>query len=450
MGSIVLKGGCVLSLDSAVGDFERADVWIEGERIRAIQPTVEVPGAEVIDASNTLVLPGFVDTHRHLWEGILRNILPDGTLEDYFRDIMGVLGPVYRPEDVYVGTLVSALGALNAGVTTVLDWAHIQNSPEHTDASLQALRDSGMRAVFAYGAPSRQALNPHYPEDLRRISAQSFASKDQLLTLAWAGMSPEQGALEDTARTWRFAREVGARISVHAGFPGIPPGRFAEAARTGVLGPDVTYIHCGMFSSEEWKAIADTGGTVSLSAPVELQMGHGMPPIQASLDAGIRPSLSVDVETSVPGDFFTQMRSVFSLQRGLAHARGHAGGPVPRLLTAREVLEFATVEGARANGLSHQVGTLTPGKQADIILLRTDLINVMPVNSAEGAAVLGMDTSNVDTVLVAGKVRKRGGQLVGVDLPALRERVYRSRDFVRTRSGYRVPFGGGGGKTVQP
>jgi cytosine/adenosine deaminase-related metal-dependent hydrolase len=422
---VLLKGGCVLSLDTQVGDFEVADVLIEGSRIAAVGPNLEAT-AEMIDASNTIVMPGFVDTHRHMWQGALRNILPNGVLNDYVRDLLVTVRGVMRPEDVRIGNLVTALGAINAGVTTVLDWSHIGNTPAHTDAAIAGLRESGIRAVYGFGGgiggPSNQ-----YPQDIRRLRTEHFASPDQLLTLAMAaGM---------TAGEWAVAREVGASISVHAG------GTLAELDN--VLGPDVTYIHCTTFTDDAWRRVADSGGHISLACPVEMKMGHGIPPIQQALDHGLRPSLSVDVETEMPGEFFTQMRAVLTLQRMLALAPPNAGTRAPDLLTAREVIEFATIAGARANRLDTKIGTLAPGKEADLIMLRTDAINVMPVNNVYGAIVLGMDTSNVDTVFIGGVPRKRNGRLVGVDLDRLRQDAERSRDEIVSAAGWpRTLFGG--------
>jgi cytosine/adenosine deaminase-related metal-dependent hydrolase len=183
--------------------------------------------------------------------------------------------------------------------------------------------------------------------------------------------------------------------------------------------------------------IAKTRGNVSLASAIEMKMGHGIPPVQQALDHGIRPSLSVDVETEMPGELFTQMRTILTLQRMQLLARDRAGEKnLPKLLTVRDVIEFATIEGARVNALDSKVGTLTPGKQADVILLRTDRINVMPVNNAYGAVVLGMDTSNVDTVFVAGQIRKWRGELVGVDLPRVQRLATASRDYVVSKVGW--------------
>jgi cytosine/adenosine deaminase-related metal-dependent hydrolase len=253
-----------------------------------------------------------------------------------------------------------------------------------------------------------------------------------LLTLF---MASPGGAPDQVMPIWRKAREVGARITIHVGVGAFGRSAFLEKMHAiEPLKADTTYIHCCTLNDTEWKLIKDSGGTVSIAGYVETLMGHGNPPTQKAIDMGIRPSLSVDVETSVPNDFFTQMRTVFSLQKNEVWARRLAGDKnPPAFLTVRDVLEFATVEGARANGLERKVGTLTPGKEADIVLLRHDLINVMPMNNAVGAVVSSMGPQNVDTVLIGGKVMKRNGQLVGVDMARIarlgreaQERNYRA------------------------
>ncbi len=216
-------------------------------------------------------------------------------------------------------------------------------------------------------------------------------------------------------------------------------GKLSEMGKAGLLGPDTIYIHCTTLSDEEIQMIVDTGGTFSLASPVEMMMGHGMPPTQRFLDRGLWPSLSVDVETNVPNDMFTQMRSVISLQHAILFDKKLNGGDnVPAPLTTRDLLEFATIEGARPNNLADKTGSLTPGKAADLILLRTDTPNIFPINDPIGAVVWGMDTSNVDTVFVAGQVKKRNGKLVGVDVDKIRQVAYNSRDYVVETSGFKM------------
>jgi cytosine/adenosine deaminase-related metal-dependent hydrolase len=441
---ILIKNGIILTLDKSAGNFPLGDVLIEGTKISAVGPNLSVEDAEVIDASDMIVMPGFVDSHRHVWEGILRNIGTDVPLEGeagYRSLILNTLAPAFRPEDAYVGNLVGLYGAIDAGITTILDWSHIQATREHGDAVIKALQESGMRAVFAYGYPSWK--NPDAKQDdwIREIAKQYFSSKDQLLTFAVAPQGPEFTPFDTAKSQWLLARELGVRITVHVGVGTAgKQGKLAQMGKAGLLKDDTTYVHCTTLSDDEIKMIVDTGGTVSLASSSEMMMGHGMPPIQKFLDRGLRPSLSIDAETNVPNDMFTQMRTVNSLQKGVIFEKKLVGkGGLPAFLTSRDVIEFATIEGARANGLLNKTGTLTPGKEADLIMLRTDLPNILPVNDPIGAVVWGMDTSNVDSVFVAGKALKRNGQLLHVDLNRLMQQAYESRDYVVSKSGFKLP-----------
>jgi 5-methylthioadenosine/S-adenosylhomocysteine deaminase len=436
-GRKLIVGGTVLSLDPHLGDFTIGDVLIEGDKIVGVGHNLQNGDVELIDASGMIVMPGFVDTHRHIWEGLLRNIGTDVPLEgrtSYISFVLHKLAPAFRPEDAYVGNLVSALGAIDAGITTLLDWSHIQGSPAHTDAVIQALHDSGLRAVFAYGFPWWGKWEERQPSWFVRAATEHFSTKNQKLSLALAAPGPEFTDFEITRDHWKLARETGARITTHVGVGSYgQDGKLQEFGEAGLLGPDTTYIHCTTLNDTEIQMIVDTGGTVSLASPVEMMMGHGMPPIQKFLDRGLHPSLSVDVETNVPADMFNQMRSILGLQRG----RAKVEGKLP--ISPREVLAYATIEGARANGLDSKVGTLTPGKQADLIMLRTDRLNVTPLNDPTTAVVVGMDTGNVDTVIIAGRVMKRGGKLLHVDWGAVKRMTNASRDFVIEKSGFKLP-----------
>jgi len=298
-----------------------------------------------------------------------------------------------------------------------------------------------MRAVFAYGYPWWKEPDEHQEDWIRDIAKQCFSTKDQLLTFALATPGPEISSFEVSKAQWELARELDARITVHVGVGTAGrQGKLGQMGRAGLLKNDTTYIHCTTLSDEEIKMIVDTGGTVSISSASEMIMGYGMPPIQRFLNLGLRPSFSVDAETNMPNDMFTQMRSVNSLQHAMIFDRKLAGKRnLPPFMNSREVIECATIEGARANGLLHKTGTLTPGKEADLILLRTDRPNILPVNDPIGAVVWGMDTSNVDSVFVAGKALKRNGKLLNVDLDNLSKIAYESRDYVMTKSGLKLP-----------
>jgi 5-methylthioadenosine/S-adenosylhomocysteine deaminase len=427
---VLLKGGVVLTLDPLLGDFAQADVLIEDGKIREVRPGIAVPGeATVVDATNRIVLPGFIDTHHHFYQGILRNILANGLLNpDYNRDISNTLTAAYRPSDVYAGVLVTALGMIDAGTTTAVDTSQVSHTPEHSDAGIRALQESGLRAVYAY---SRGAgAGTQYPQDIARLQRTTFSSKDQLLTLALGGTLD--------AKIFAVAREAGVRTVSH-GVNGNTEHTLAELGRLGLLQPGDEYIHCTHLSGIAWRLIRDTGGHVSLSPPIEMAMGHGMPAIQDAIDHGIRPSLSSDVDVTMAQDPFTIMRSTFTLQRLLVLQRTRNGelNP-PRLLTCREVLEFATVEGARCALLDRKIGTLTPGKEADIVLLRADRLNVWPLNNAPGVVVNLMNPSNVETVFIAGKVRKWRGSLVGVDVARVLRLAQEARDAVLRRADFKM------------
>ncbi len=427
-GRYLLKNGVVLSLDPKVGDFDRADVLIEGRRIVAVRPNIEA-NATVIDASNTIVMPGFIDTHHHYYQSALRNVLGNGLLADYFRDIVNKATPLYRAEDAYVGVLSGALRSLSAGITSFADLSQVSNTPEHSDGMVRALKESGARAIYAYNRGYGEGAK--YPQDVERLQKQHFASADQLVTLAMAtGISKDQ---------WLLARKHGLRIYTHVvgSVSAVAPSAVMKLGDEGLMGPDNVYIHYTGANAAQMKRVKDTGGWLSLAVPIEMTMRHGMPPLQLALDHGILPSLSSDVETTMAADMFSQMRTAFTLQRADINERAIKGEKdLPKLLTARDVVAMATIEGARTNGQESRTGSLTPGKEADIVLLRTDTTNVMPLNNAYGAIVTGMDTSNVDTVMVAGRIVKSRGRLTGVDLVAHRRRITASRDYLVDKAGW--------------
>ena len=431
---ILLKGGIVMSLDPAIGDFERADVLIEGKKISRVAPDLSAAaqGAVTVDAAGMIVMPGFVDTHHHQYETALRSLLADGNLgafndapKNYQSVIQGILTPAYKPEDAYISELVASLSQLNAGVTTTIDLSQVSHTPAHSDACIQGLKESGRRAVYSYSTGIKGTA---FPQDIARIKTQYFSSNDQLLTLALnTGTNAEH---------WMLARSVGVPITSH--IVGDRFGALEDMGRKGLMGPDNEYVHCTQLSETVWKMIQDTGGKVSIAPAIEMQMRHGMPPFQKALDHGIRPSLSVDVECNMTADMFSIMRSAFTLQRALVNERAVNGEKeVPKLLTCRDVLEMATMEGARVAHLDSKIGTLAPGKEADIIMLAADRINVFPMNNVPGTVVTMMDTSNVENVFVAGQVRKWRGNLVGVDLARIRRQIEQARDALLARANYK-------------
>jgi 5-methylthioadenosine/S-adenosylhomocysteine deaminase len=439
MGKVLLKGGTVLSVDPDVGDLPTGDVLIDGDRIAGVEPTIDAD-AEVLDCKGRIVIPGFVDTHRHTWEAAIRNCAPNATLDDYFVEILDTFAPLYRADDVYASNVAGSLECLNAGITTLVDWSHINNTPDHPDAAIRGLQETGIRAQYAYGS-ANTSLEKYWffsseaipGDDVRRIKETYFSTNDGLLTMALATRGPGFTQDEVVESEWSLARDLGIPITVHVAM-GRLAGRYAmveQLDRLSLLGPDTTFIHCCYFSEHEWRRVADTGGTISIAAQVELQMGHGWPPVNKSYQFGLRPSLSIDVVTTVPGDMFTEIRAAFGAERARVNAVAwEADTTVPEtMLTARQMLEMATINGAHVAGLEDRVGSLTPGKQADVVVIDATAINVTPVHDPVAAVTLSADVSNVEHVLVAGDFRKRNFKLLA-DVERARSLVENSRDYL--------------------
>jgi cytosine/adenosine deaminase-related metal-dependent hydrolase len=440
ISSLLIKNTAIVSVDPHVGTIPNGDIHVRGDEIVQIGENLEAPGAEIIDGARTITVPGFVDGHRHMWEGLLRNALPDGDINDYLQAVNGAFAKAYSPDDAYIGELITALGALSAGVTTVLDWSHIQTTPDHTSAVIEALRRSSIRAVFGYGPPGAYDRGHRWPHDLKTLRETEFSRASDLLSLALATYSPEHQPYDTAKEHFALARDAGALISVHAGLNGIgEPGQIERFARDGLLGPDVNLVHCNTFSDTEWKLVADSGASVSITPSTEMQMGQGIPPLRQALEVGVLPSIGVDVEVSVATDMWTQMRILFGVHRSQVFQDRFAGRPAPEPLTSATILECATMGGAYACGLADRIGSLSVGKQADMVLLRTDTFHSLPVNDLTSVVVHNMDARNVDTVIVGGRQVKRDGQLVGVDVESLAGRLYEARDRVFATAGVPLP-----------
>ena len=457
----VIRNGHVMSMDPKVGDIVRGDVLVEGKKILAVGRNLNAGGADEIDAEGRIVMPGFVDTHHHQFETAIRNFLADGLLFNdgqphgainYFQYILGTFAPVYRPRDVYISELFGSLSQLDAGVTTSHDISQIHYSKEHSEAAIKGSADSERRIVFGFFEGARADLisapDAWYPNGATFLRNRYFSSSNQLMTMSMGGeiyLSARQGGptSEVYARAWKLGRKLELLIASHiVGSFGMQPEFDAIAAgqREVRFGDDNLFIHMTGMSDVGWQAVKNAGAHVSLATPIEMNMRHGTPPILKTLQFGVQPSLSVDVEVTLTADMFTQMRSTMSLHRMFMNAKAlgepyAAGFPQQELLTTRDVLRYATIEGARDLHLAHKTGSLTPGKEADIIILDAEAINVAPLNVVPGAVVSLMERSNVETVIVAGKVRKWKGKLLDVDLRRLRGELEDSRDFLFQAAG---------------
>jgi cytosine/adenosine deaminase-related metal-dependent hydrolase len=413
-GKVLIKGGTVLSLDRAVGNMVAGDVLIEDGTISEVGPSLRTRNAEIVDASDTIVMPGFVDAHRHLWQSLTRNLgaTPDASPQAHF-----------TPDDLYAATLVGLLQAAEAGTTTVVDWCDAFEDNAHLEAALSAHADSGARTVF--------------------VSSAGDVTQSGEVTIAVASPRLIAADLDAIAARWATARSVGKRIHARAGAPAASNGEVAELGRRGLLGPDVTLSGCTGLSDADFDAIAASSTAVALTPASDMAAGSGFPPMQQLLDRGIRPGLGVGDERITPGDIFAQMRAVISVQHARSFDLKLAGkGGVPHLLNSRDVIRYATVDGARAAGLASVTGSLSPGKRADLIVFRADRPNIAPVNDPIGAVVWGMDTSNVEWVFVGGTALVEHGQSTK-DVARARTLAAAAQRHVTAGAGGRADVGAG-------
>ncbi|MFJ6788733.1 amidohydrolase family protein [Streptomyces angustmyceticus] len=407
---LLLRGGLVIDTAPHPVVHPHTDVLVEGDRIAAVGRDLPLDdtdaGLEVIDARTMIVLPGFVDTHRHLWQGVLRSAAVDASLDGYFSRILGDLAGRFTPADVYTGNLLGALECLDAGVTTVQDFSHVQYSPEHTAAAVEALREAGIRAVFGYGYPvfdetARQA------DWVRKARTTHFTSRDALVTMALAPVGPSFTAPEAVREDWLLARELGLPVAVHVSAGPVAERPIAALREQGLLTAGTLYVHGNSLPDSELRLIAESGGAVAITPAIEASMRFGAPMAGRLRRAGVTTGLGADAVTSAAGDMFSQMRAALMSSHFDADA-----GAEESAVTAADVLRMATAEGAAALGLGDEVGSLGVGKRADLVLLRADALNLAPAHHDPiGAVVTAAHPGNVDTVLVAGRAVKRDGRL---------------------------------------
>jgi 5-methylthioadenosine/S-adenosylhomocysteine deaminase len=438
---MLIKGGIVLTQDPALGEMPGADVLIEGDRIAAVGHGLSADGAQVVDATGDIVIPGFIDTHRHTWETSIRTCAPDFTLGAYFAGILDRFAPNYRPDDVYAGNLWGALECANAGITTLVDWSHIMNSPAHADEAIRGLQESGIRSVFAFGFPNTSLqdwwFGPDYAGSVlsidgdlaRRLRSQYFNSDDGLITMALATRGTNFCREEVVRQEWELAKELDLNITVHVAMYrfGYTKMQLSKLKELDLLYPNTTYIHSSHLTEDEWGMVRDSGSNVSFAPQIE------------AIDYGVPIGLSSDVATTASSDQFTQMHAIFASERARRYEVAwdenlEWDAPESKLISARDVLAMATIGGAQVAGIADRTGSLTPGKQADVVIIDGSAVNVAPVIDPVGAVVCAADISNVRTVLVAGRTLKEDFRLKA-SLDAPRQAVEASRDYLISKFG---------------
>lgn len=424
----LIRGATVITMD-AQGDLPQADILVTGDQITAIAPSLSVDDAKVVDATGCIVIPGLINAHMHTWQTALRGVAANWTLLQYFQNMHAGLATAFTPDDLHIATLVGALNQLNCGTTTLVDWCHNNPTPAHNDAAITALLESGIRAAFFHGTPKpdpKPGQTPFWEVPHPRAEVERLLKAHQgqpLLSIHAAVLGPHYSTLDVALHDFRMAQELGIIASLHqGGGPARTPDGWERLEEQGLLGPNVNIVHGHALSDEQLKRFCDLGMSFSAAAESEMSQGHGHPLTGRLRALGRAPSLGVDLESVMSGDMLSQARIALGIQRSLdnvAYRAEHGSIPPTSTVSTREALSWVTVEGARMLGMQDRIGSLAAGKQADLVVIRADELNMQPVHDPVSAVVFQASLANIDSVMVAGQWAKREGRLLGVNLPPL-------------------------------
>jgi 5-methylthioadenosine/S-adenosylhomocysteine deaminase len=427
MKRVLIKGATIVTMDDALGDLLDADLLIEDDRIVAAGTAIEAGDAEIIDGRGRIVIPGLINAHMHTWQTALRGYAGNWTLPEYFAKMHAGLATVFRPEDIYIATLMGALNQIDGGTTTLVDWCHNNPTPAHTDAAIAALSESGIRAAFFHGSPKPDPKpgQPHFSEvphprhEVERLLAGPFSDGAGLMTLGLAVLGPHYSTLDVARHDFKLAREFGLVASMHqGGGPARTPEGWRVLVQEGLVGPRVNIVHGNNLTNDELRRFVDLGVSFSVTPENELIQGHGFPITGRLLQLGSAPSLGVDLESVISGDMFSVARIALTTQRALDNSVVRLERdtiPSTSTVRLREALKWVTIQGARMLGLDGRIGSLTPGKQADLVILDATALNLWPVHDPVSTVVMQAGLANVEAVMIAGAWKKRAGRLLLAD-----------------------------------
>ena len=445
---LLIKNATVISVDQNIGTKTDCDILIQDGIIKDVAPNIsEVAGTEVFDATDCIVCPGFVDTHHHLWQQLLRGVCTDWSLANYVDKIRNLYGSLYTPEDVYVANKFAALDLINNGMTTVVAHCHILNSSAHTDAAITGLKDGGIRGIWCYGfyenplrddilesnhdKPTLHAFDHEAREaDAKRALDQHFASNDPAHELLTFGGAPSEAELMSQTALQQeidFFRSIGARvITMHVAIGNYDKGQkvVQHLGDARYLREDLLFSHGAALTDSELQLIRETGAGISVTPETELQMGMGHPVAFRAAQAGCNVGLGIDITSNQNNDMLALMRLLLQAERSKRHLEMLGGEPpVDIKPKSDEALYMATMGGAKTMGLDHLIGSVSPGKRADLVIMRCDDMNMVPVINPIGALMYNAHIGNIDTVLIGGKRVKSGGQVIDASWPTLRKDV---------------------------
>lgn len=441
MRRTLIKSAIIISMDDAIGDLPDGDVLIEGSRIVDVRSSIDLGGAaetEIVDGTGRIVIPGLINAHMHTWQTGLRGYAANWTLLEYFRRMHAGLATVFRPEDIYIATLAAALNQINQGTTTLVDWCHNNPTPYHTDAAVRGLIESGIRAAFFHGSPKPEPKpgEPHFSEiphprhEVERLLAGPLADRDGLVTLGLAILGPHYSTLEVAMHDFRMAREFKLIASMHqGGGPAKTPGGWDKLIDAGLVGAGTNIVHGNDLPDDLLDKMVDLGVSFAVTPENEMIQGHGFPITGRLLKRGVRPAIGIDLESVLGGDLFSAARVALSMQRALDNAESRkASGVIPATTTVpvREALRWITTEGARMLGREDQIGSLTPGKLADLVIIDCSDLNLVPVHDPVSTVVMQTSLANIECVMIGGVWKKRNGRLLADGLEAKKQLLVQS------------------------
>ena len=450
-GRTLIRGASIVSMDDQVGDLV-GDVLIEGDRIAAIAPTLQTDDATVIEARGWIVIPGLINAHMHTWQTALRGVAANWTLLEYFKHVHAGLATVFKPEDIAIANLMGALNQINCGTTTLVDWCHNNPTPAHTDAAIDGLIASGIRAAFFHGSPKpdpKPGEKPFWevphprPEVERllkhRLPASSDKSRDGLVTLGLAILGPHYSTLDVALSDFALGREFGLIASMHqGGGPAKTPDGWERLQAAGLLGDNINIVHGNNLTDAQLETFVDLGMSFSITPENEMAQGHGHPVTGRLRKLGTGPTLGVDLESVLSGEMFTVARIALAMQRTLDNVDYRAAhGTIPDTSTVpvREALSWITTRGAKMLRMEDRIGSLTPGKQADLVLIDATQLNMHPVHDPVAAVVMQTSLANIDSVMIAGQWKKRHGKLLYADVPARQRELVASGNRILSQLG---------------
>ena len=427
-------------MDDAIGDLRTGDVLVEGDRIVDVRPSIDVGSGdpEIVDGTGRIVIPGLINAHMHTWQTGLRGFAANWTLLEYFRRMHAGLATVFQPDDIYIATLVGALNQINHGATTLVDWCHNNPTPDHTDAAVRGLLESGIRAAFFHGSPKPEPKpgEPHFSEvphprrEVERLLAGPLANRDGLVTLGLAILGPHYSTLDVAMHDIRLARDLNLIASMHqGGGPAKTPGGWEKLIEAGLVGAAINIVHGNDLPDELLDRMVDLGVSFSVTPENEMIQGHGFPITGRLLKRGVRPTIGIDLESVLAGDLLSAARVALSMQRSLdnAESRKTSGTiPVTTTIPVREALRWVTTEGARMLGREHQIGSLTPGKLADLVIIDASHLNLVPVHDPVATVVMQTSLANIEAVMIGGSWKKRNGRLLVDGLESKKQRLAQS------------------------